>query len=344
MLISVVLPIYNVEKYLRRCLDSVVNQTYKNLEILLINDGSTDNCLKICEEYAKSDNRVKVINKKNAGLGMARNTGIDYAKGEYICFFDSDDYIELNTIEKLYKIIVSEQPEIVCYGFNKVNGEGKITEKNIPQIGKNVFENSDVISKFLPNLISENPQNGKASNLNMSAWAAIYSMKLIKENDWKFVSEREIISEDVYSLLSLYKNVKKVAILEEALYYYCENDTSLTNIYRKDRYEKIEYCYKRCVELCRKIGYPEEIELRIIYPYIGNTIAALKQIVCSSNSFEEKIKELKKIMDNDTIQHVLKISKNNKVNMSKKILFFCIRKKMVKLMYLLIYIKQRIKK
>ena len=112
MLISVVLPIYNVEKYLRRCLDSVVNQTYKNLEILLINDGSTDNCLKICEEYAKSDNRVQVINKNNAGLGMARNTGIDYAKGEYICFFDSDDYIELNTIEKLYKIIVSEQPEM----------------------------------------------------------------------------------------------------------------------------------------------------------------------------------------------------------------------------------------
>ena len=270
MLISVVLPIYNVEKYLRRCLDSVVNQTYKNLEILLINDGSTDNCLKICEEYAELDSRVQVINKKNAGLGMARNTGIDYAKGEYICFFDSDDYIELNTIEKLYKIIVSEQPEIVCYGFNKVNGEGKITEKNIPQIGKIVFENSDVISKFLPNLISENPQNGKASNLNMSAWAAIYSMKLIKENDWKFVSEREIISEDVYSLLSLYKNVKKVAILEEALYYYCENDTSLTNIYRKDRYEKIEYCYKRCVELCRKIGYHYPLFSLILLSFLQN--------------------------------------------------------------------------
>ena len=343
MLISVVLPIYNVEKYLRRCLDSIVNQTYKNLEILLVNDGSTDNCLKICEEYAKSDNRIKVINKKNAGLGMARNTGIDNARGEYICFFDSNDYIELDTIEKAYQIIVSENVEIVCFGFNKVNTKGKIVEKNIPRMGKNVFKNSEIILDFLPNLISENPKTGKSSNLNMSAWAAVYSMKLIKENNWKFVSEREIISEDVYSLLNLYRNVKKVAILEEALYYYCENNTSLTKVYRKDRYERIEYCYKRCAELCKKIGYPVEIESRIIYPYIGNTIAALKQIVGSNNNFEEKINELKKIIYSNTLQQVLRIAKNNKVNMSKKILFFCIRKKMIKLMYLLIYIKQRVK-
>ena len=255
----------------------------------------------------------------------------------------SDDYIELDTIEKAYQIIVSENVEIVCFGFNKVNTKGKIVEKNIPRMGKNVFKNSEIILDFLPNLISENPKTGKSSNLNMSAWAAVYSMKLIKENNWKFVSEREIISEDVYSLLNLYRNVKKVAILEEALYYYCENNTSLTKVYRKDRYERIEYCYKRCAELCKKIGYPVEIESRIIYPYIGNTIAALKQIVGSNNNFEEKINELKKIIYSNTLQQVLRIAKNNKVNMSKKILFFCIRKKMIKLMYLLIYIKQRVK-
>ena len=101
-LVSIVLPIYNVEKYLDRCIESVINQTYRNLEILLVDDGSPDDCPQKCEEWAKKDGRIKVIHKANAGLGYARNTGIENASGEYICFFDSDDYIDPSTIEKAY--------------------------------------------------------------------------------------------------------------------------------------------------------------------------------------------------------------------------------------------------
>ena len=97
--ISVVVPVYNVEKYLRKCIDSIINQTYKNLEIILVDDGSPDKCGEICDEYAKKDNRVKVIHKKNAGVSSARNDGIDNATGEYIIFVDSDDWLEDNAIE-----------------------------------------------------------------------------------------------------------------------------------------------------------------------------------------------------------------------------------------------------
>ena len=100
-LISVVLPIYNVEKYLNRCIKSIITQTYKNLEVILVDDGSPDHCPRICDEWAKKDARIKVIHKKNEGLGMARNTGIENATGEYICFVDSDDYIAPDTIEKV---------------------------------------------------------------------------------------------------------------------------------------------------------------------------------------------------------------------------------------------------
>ena len=223
-----------------------------------------------------------------------------------------------------------------------IKGHGKITEENIPNMKKNILKNEEIVNEFLPKLISENPKTGKASGLNMSAWAAIYSMNLIKSNKWRFVSEREIISEDVYSLLVLYKNVKKVAILNEALYYYCENNTSLTNVYRKDRYEKIEHCYKMCIKICKEIGYTDEIEKRMAYPYIGNTISALKQVISSDNNFKEKEKELKKIINSQTLQDVLEDTKKNKWNKSKKILFFCIRKKLIKLVYILILIKQRV--
>lgn len=101
--VSVVLPIYNVEKYLSRCLESVVNQSYRKLEIILVDDESPDKCPEICDEWAAKDSRIKVIHKKNGGLGYARNTGIENATGEYICFVDSDDYIAPDTIEKAYK-------------------------------------------------------------------------------------------------------------------------------------------------------------------------------------------------------------------------------------------------
>ena len=99
--VSVVLPIYNVEQYLERCVNSVVNQTYTNLEIILVDDGSPDNCPQMCEDWKKRDSRIKVVHKKNAGLGMARNSGIEVATGEYICFFDSDDYVKRDIIDDL---------------------------------------------------------------------------------------------------------------------------------------------------------------------------------------------------------------------------------------------------
>lgn len=123
--VTVVIPIYNVEKYLNRCIESVVGQTYKNLEIILVDDESPDNCPQICESWKDRDNRIKVVHKKNAGLGYARNTGIDCATGEYICFVDSDDYIATDMVEKTYKCAEQYNADIVLYGYNVVDSNGK---------------------------------------------------------------------------------------------------------------------------------------------------------------------------------------------------------------------------
>lgn len=112
-LISVIIPVYKVEKFLHRCVDSVINQTYKNLEIILIDDGSPDNCGNICDEYAKKDTRIKVIHQENQGLSGARNSGLNIAKGEYIYFIDSDDYIKKNTLENMIKY--SEKDILILY-------------------------------------------------------------------------------------------------------------------------------------------------------------------------------------------------------------------------------------
>ena len=104
-LVTVIVPIYNVKNYLKQCLDSIINQTYSKLEIILVDDGSTDGCASICDEYAKADNRVHVIHKKNAGLGMARNSGLEIANGEFVVYVDSDDWLEKNMVEKMLMAI-----------------------------------------------------------------------------------------------------------------------------------------------------------------------------------------------------------------------------------------------
>ena len=132
-LVSVVLPIYNVEKYLNRCIESVVRQTYKKIEIILVDDGSPDGCPQKCDDWAKRDGRIKVVHKKNAGLGYARNTGIENASGEYICFFDSDDYIADDTIEKAYEAVKKENADIGIFGFSTVDKNGNVTNVIAPK-------------------------------------------------------------------------------------------------------------------------------------------------------------------------------------------------------------------
>lgn len=127
-LISVIIPVYKVEKYLDECIQSVINQTYKNLEIILVDDGSPDNCGKICDEYAKKDNRIKVIHKENGGLSSARNAGLDIARGEYISFIDSDDYVSKDFIKNM-SIQMANADLIICGMKNVYKEDEKCDEK-----------------------------------------------------------------------------------------------------------------------------------------------------------------------------------------------------------------------
>ena len=130
ILISIIVPIFNVEKYLDRCMDSLLNQTLKDIEIIMVDDGSPDNCPKMCEEYAKKDNRVKVVHKKNGGLGYARNSGLDVAMGEYVAFVDSDDYVDSSMYETLWNEACASSADAVFCGFKTEQRNGIWKDSN----------------------------------------------------------------------------------------------------------------------------------------------------------------------------------------------------------------------
>ena len=332
-LVSVVIPVYNVEAYLDRCVQSVVNQTYKNLEIILVDDGSPDNCPAMCDAWAQKDSRIKVIHKENGGLGYARNTGIDNATGDYICFFDSDDYVAPTTIEECWQIITETQADIVSFGNTDVTNDGKIVGERIPDPPKDVYCGAEIKEKLIPRLVSHNAATGENWSLLLSAWCTMISTQLIKKAEWRFVSEREIISEDFYSMFELYQFVEKAAFIRKAFYNYVVNPKSLSHSYRKDRYQKIRQFAVSMMEQSRKYGC--EVKSEITTMYLSLVMGALKQIVASKEKNTEKKKLIREIIQDKLLQDALNEYNYSGEAYTKKALFWAMRKKSMSACYAL---------
>ena len=339
-LVSVVIPIYNIKSYLDRCIKSIVHQTYTNLEIILVDDGSTDGCAECCDEWSEKDPRIKVIHKENAGLGMARNTGIENAGGRYLCFFDGDDYVELDTVQQIVACAEQNNADLVLFGFYRVNAAGVIENSMIPSTDKLFYEGDEIRNYILPELVSPDASCRKKSNLWMSACMCMFSAELIHRTGWKFVSERKYISEDYYSLLALYHDVKRVAVVREAFYYYCENADSLTKRYRTDRYEKIKFCYRACLELCEQLEYGEIVKQRMTIQFFSNLIGAMKLIIAADISKIEKKQYLSEIIHDPDLQGIIRSANLRKETVKRQIFLNAMKWNMCSIVYYLLKWKE----
>ncbi len=319
-LVTVVVPVYKVEKYLERCIRSIVGQTYQNLEIILVDDGSPDRCPEICDEWARRDRRIRVIHKENEGAGLARNTGMDQAKGEYIFFFDSDDYVDETTVEKACALAEEEGADIVVFGLMNINSAGHIVRKSIPESEKLLFEGAEVQEMFLPDLVDGGRSDTVCRNLALSLWTCAFSMKMIRESGWEIVSERQVISEDSYSLLTLYRYVKRVAVLPEALYFYCENELSQTHSYWKDRYERCRHFYKEMLNLSQRQGYCKSVEQSISGLFFAFVIGVMKHIILFEKSRKKQIMLIDGIVRDKAMQEALDQVKNRAYSKNKRVL------------------------
>lgn len=228
-LISVVVPIYNVEKYIKECIESIINQTYKNLQIILVDDGSEDNSSKICDEYSKKDNRINVIHKSNGGLSDARNYGIDIAKGEYITFIDSDDFVSSTYIEKLYNAIKENNVKISQCGIVKVNNKNEKLEK-IGYLENEIKSGKQLIKEIYKGHWTE----------NIVVWNKMYCIELFKCVRYPVGK----IHEDEYVTYKILYEFEKIAIIKDYLYNYRQTDESIVgkkfNLKRLDILEALE--------------------------------------------------------------------------------------------------------
>ena len=218
--ITVIVPIYKVEKYLNRCVQSITNQTYQNLEIILVDDGSPDECPKMCDEWLKKDQRIKVIHKQNGGLSDARNAGLDVCTGEYITFVDSDDYIDELFIETLYNIAKNNNAQLVACQVKRFNGE---------QAQKETIENKEQIYDKLTALKNTFRTNDYEF---ITAWGKLYKAEIFKTLRYPV----GMVHEDEFVIHKIFDQITTFAVTNQKLYYYYENPQSITGgIYKLNR-------------------------------------------------------------------------------------------------------------
>jgi glycosyltransferase involved in cell wall biosynthesis len=238
--ISVIIPIYKVEKYLNECIDSVISQTYKNLEIILVDDGSPDNCGKICDEYAQKDNRIKVIHKPNGGLVSAWKAGVEISTGEYIGFVDGDDYVKPEMYEKLLEAIIINDADIAETDYIS---DGIKTDKNRDKTF--VFDNvnkAEFLNEYFNFWESE-------KNIHPVRWDKLFDSRLIKDN-LKYCNSGLTLGEDFNITLCAVADSKKIVLIPEKLYFYRNNRESMTRKYDSHLWENSLLLFKTIKDIC----------------------------------------------------------------------------------------------
>ena len=240
--VSIIVPVYNAEKYIERCVNSLKNQTLKDIEIILVDDSSTDASLEICNQMAINDSRLKVIHKENEGAGLARNAALFIASGEYIGFVDSDDFVEFNMFETLYDKAVMYSSDLVMSGVIFVDGnmfseKGECIRKTYFEKDTH-FDTEEALKKLRMGIVGSLPEDADDSKYGMSIWKNLFKLELIKKNNLMFQSEREIYSEDALFMIDYISCIKKATGISDAFYNYLRNEDSISKSYKKDRFEK----------------------------------------------------------------------------------------------------------
>lgn len=288
-LISVIIPVYNVQDYLERCLNSVINQTYKNIEIILVNDGSKDNSQSICENYLKKYKNIRIINQENKGLSAARNIGVECSMGEYIVFIDSDDYVDTNYVEYLYKLLVDNEADIsaispIIVYDNAVNKEAIYDKRTM------VYEDME---KCLSDVLYGKP-------FGVSAHNKLYKKELIMNNPYPV----GLYHEDELTTYKVIEKCNKVVFGYSKLYYYYQRDDSIMNCKINDvGLKSLEYINDNCLLLQNK------------YPRLKN--AAIARNIITNEQYIQKIFK----SNHFDVVNYEKIKKHILKNMKIEILF-----------------------
>lgn len=332
--ISVVVPVYNVKHYLLKCVKSIEKQTYKNLEIILIDDGSTDGSGDICDSFV--DSRIKVIHKSNEGLGVSRNVGIKEATGKYILFVDSDDYIDRTMIENLYTDLINNKADTCIGGYKRILKNRIISNIN-PLAGK-TFEYPYIVDEVLAKMMGK--ESGIDDHIEMSVWSVLFTLSTINQNNIQFPSEKKFISEDIIFDTEYYAKCNKIYMSDDIGYNYCDNSNSLTTRYNPDRFKLQIILFEELKKRTYKLNIYNSVDQRLYNNLIANTRYCIK-LEQKFNPKNIALKNIKNICNNKVLQSAFKNYLDNEPFKSR-IVNKAIQKNQYNFLWWIMFIKNKL--
>ena len=325
-LVSVIVPVYKVEKYIYRCVKSLINQTLKDIEIILVDDGSPDRCPEICEQFAREDKRIQVVHKTNGGLSSARNAGLEVARGKYIGFVDSDDDVELDMYEKMAGMAEKYQVDFVMADYTRVFANGKI-QKVQQCIDGGLYNRERVIKSIFPRLImQENIEYGPLLSVVM----CLYRTDFLRENHLIFDEEVKWSEDNIFSAIMGYHCNSFYYLKGEALYHYYNNPGTITTSYRKGAWQVYSVMNKHLHDFFDWVtdyDFSRQLKLHMIY-YASNCIGQE-----TSLPKNQAIQGIKSILNSKQLKNAFKDFKMPQVPIKLKLQLYLMKWRKSKWLY-----------
>ena len=292
--ISVIVPMHNSENTIERCVNSIKDSTYKNIEIVLIDDGSTDNTFNVCTKLKEKNNNILLMSTNNSSAGLSRQQGIDIATGEFIGFVDADDYIDKEMYEKMYCYMNNNNLDVCMCGNNEIYSNGRIEKNNI-RLKDNIYEREKIQRVLVKNTIWYPPECSEDTPL-FSIWRGLYRKDVIKKNNIRFLDEHVYSAEDRIFNYQVFINSERIGFIKECYYNYTINAESLTNNGSRweETYDYLSNNFYKCVlEYAREKGVEKYIKPYLDAEYLGKARKSINEVIDNSINFGGTIKRYK---------------------------------------------------
>lgn len=334
--ISVVVPVYNVERYLERCVESLIKQNYNDYEIILIDDGSTDSSGSICDKLAGKYKTVTAVHKVNGGLASARNYGLNYVRGKYVTFVDSDDWVTSDYFEYIQKHLNEKKPDVLKFGYQKIQN-GNLGTSVTPYFKEGYYNREKIETEILPGVIGPISLFDYSKNALLSACVCAYSVEFLRRYVLQFQSEREVLNEDHLFNFTALLRANTVEIVKKVLYFYDFREGSLTKRYIENMYERKKNLlneYKKILLECNAFEqYKDAYYSQCVdsfYACITNECGNWK-----NNDRKQENRHVKNILQSKDCQYALKVCRHNNLSIKGNFIYCLMRCRQASLICLL---------
>ena len=341
--VSIIIPVYNTKKYLSQCVDSVLAQTYSNLQVILVDDGSTDGSDTLCDDYKIKDSRVDVIHKKNEGLGLTRNKGLELANGEYVTFLDSDDWIDKDHIKNLISPAYSTDYDVIFGTYTKATNEGQVLDiTELPYQGEK--REIEIKNQIMFAIIAADNGSKRDLGIPMGVCFNLYKTSIINQYGLRFPSEKVVSSEDIFFNLEYLNLCKSAYFTTEAGYYYRFNPNSITKGYDELQEQRTELFYNQLSSCVKMLGMPTDVTFRIERCMMAKIRGLLSSIVRSSFERKEKLHKIRELLNKPWVCSLMENYQMPDYRFTLRVTTICMKYKFIHMLYLILYTRERITK